>query len=45
MHKALQAELGERAARAMLMESLGPPRRRAWWIVSEYVLARCAEAA
>jgi hypothetical protein len=39
----LQSELGDRVARALVMENIGSRRRREWWIVSEYVLAECAD--
>jgi hypothetical protein len=41
----LQPELGERVARAIVMENVGSCRRRAWWIVSDYVLAVSADGA
>jgi hypothetical protein len=45
MKRLSQIELGERVARALVMENTGPAARRAWWIVSSVVLAECGIAA
>lgn len=39
MEDKLHFELGERAARALIMENTGPLRRRVGWIVSSAVLS------
>jgi hypothetical protein len=32
-------ELGDRVARALVMENSGAPKRRVWWIISSAVVA------
>jgi hypothetical protein len=45
MRRSCREELGERAYRSLVMENMGPPRRRVWWIVSSDILAACRVAA